>query len=377
MKKLFHRKKNSAPSSPEQRPSASRQTQNVNADSGLRTSRYESTAPAGLPQTGQFPLKGNSSSVSFQGRRSETYARGGQPNVGPEHTPRPSSSSPYYGSLPSPRVTSASYNHTASDLPPNNEQQGPRVTNNHQRRQQYATTNGPPTEGFANLNLNSTADQLSHQEVPLRQHHEASSSAAGKQHTAFPTNKYERYPYQNDDTPGIRMVEQPQFAEDHNVPQMTSNTRLRDQDRFDFESLSQGKSGTQPSSNAFGRMPDDNGAVRRKNSIPRKEIPNASHYTPRKSEPANSSSLPINQNHQGTSSIVSPNQYDDSDRQPAKRDSRPNYAIPTGSRTFAPDSYISGQEVLDRARANTYDTEVVEKVAPGKPLASLFMTVRR
>ncbi|KAL8723530.1 MAG: hypothetical protein Q9225_000165 [Loekoesia sp. 1 TL-2023] len=358
MKKFFHRKKNSAPSSPEQTPSRSRQTEDFNADPGLRTSRYESTAPADLPQTGQFPLKGNNSSVSFQGRHSDTYSRG-QAIGGVEPNPRPSSSSPYYGSLPVPRVTSASYNPAAPRYPPVDGRSDLGA------RQQYAPTDGPPTHEFSKLDLDSTADLLGQQGSPLRYHHGDRVSAAKTQDAAYPATRQERQPYGEGSASGIRMVghAQPVQHDDH-VPRQSSNSGLRAQDRFDFQDQSYGHPGMQSSSNAFSNLPEDKAAMRRKNSIPRKKIPNMSQTPTVTNEPAISLPLPRDQNHYDTRHSLAPTDRYEEDLHPGRQ-------APAGSRRFTQDSYPSAQQVVDRARGDTYDTEVVEKVAPGESASVL------
>ena len=68
MKKIFNRKKDSDAEQPSQRtraPSTDRR------DPALRASLYESTQPGQTPQLGDYPVRGNDSSVMLQqGRRS-------------------------------------------------------------------------------------------------------------------------------------------------------------------------------------------------------------------------------------------------------------------------------------------------------------------
>ena len=67
MKKIFHRRKDSDAEESPQRIRA----MSDRSDSGLSSSRYESTKPGELPQTGDYPVKGNDNSVILQqGRRS-------------------------------------------------------------------------------------------------------------------------------------------------------------------------------------------------------------------------------------------------------------------------------------------------------------------
>lgn len=68
MKKLFHRKKEDSDAKPIER---TRPLNTDKRDPALRTSLYDSTLPGELPQTGEYPVKGNDSSVILQqGRRS-------------------------------------------------------------------------------------------------------------------------------------------------------------------------------------------------------------------------------------------------------------------------------------------------------------------
>lgn len=58
MKNLFHRKKDDL----HQQPS----DYSLGSDLTLRASLYETTTPAGLPQVGDYPIKGNDSSLMLQ-----------------------------------------------------------------------------------------------------------------------------------------------------------------------------------------------------------------------------------------------------------------------------------------------------------------------
>ena len=68
VKKLFHRRKNS---DADQTPQRTRAPMTDRSDPALRSSRYESTESGALPQTGDYPVKGNDDSLIFQqGRKS-------------------------------------------------------------------------------------------------------------------------------------------------------------------------------------------------------------------------------------------------------------------------------------------------------------------
>ncbi|KAL8942286.1 MAG: hypothetical protein Q9216_001759 [Gyalolechia sp. 2 TL-2023] len=357
MKKLFHRKKTSAPSSPEQTPVRSRQTEDLNPEIGLRTSRYESTAPANLPQTGDFPLRGNNSSVSFHGRRSDTFSRG-QVVGESEYNPRPSSSSPYYGSLPTPRVTSASYNPVPRAYPPADGLSDLGATNYYQRTPQNAPTEDPPTQGFSNLNLSSTAGEGDQNDFPLRQHHGPHSSATNMQGSAHLANRHARQLYGEESNSGIRMVGQTRGTRQPTEPDFYSaqkmpNTMSREQSADDVHDQSRSRPVIQSSSDVFDRMAPNDVAVRRKKSIPRKEVPHSFQDVPSSHRSVPSSSFPTDRKHRTTLSAARPNHNEG------------DYRLRQGevSPDISQHNQPSAQEVLDRARGNTYDTQVVEKVA--------------
>lgn len=91
MKKLFLRKKDEET---EVLPQRTRGPPTARSNPAIRTSLYESTAPARLPQTGDYPIKGNDSSVILQaGRKSSvrsrrSLSRGSQNNT-PYQAPTP------------------------------------------------------------------------------------------------------------------------------------------------------------------------------------------------------------------------------------------------------------------------------------------------
>ncbi|KAI4168083.1 MAG: hypothetical protein LQ343_006682 [Gyalolechia ehrenbergii] len=230
--------------------------------------------------------------------------------------------------------------------------------NNYQRRQQNAPTEDPPTQGFSNLNLSSTTGQSDQDDFPLRQHYGTRSSAINVQGSAQPANRHEQQLYGEDSTSGIRMVGQMQRTQqpteaDYYSTQRTPNTRSREQGRFDFHDQSRSPPGIESSSNAFGDMAPNDVVVRRKNSIPRKEVPHNFQDIPSTHQPVLSSSLPTERDRRRMLSSARPNQNEG------------DYRLRHGevSQDVSQYSQPSAQEVVDRARGNTYDTQVVEKVA--------------
>ena len=72
IKKLFHRRRDS---DAEGSPQRTRATMSDRSDPGLPSSRYESTKPGELPQTGDYPVKGNDNSVILQQGRKSSVSR--------------------------------------------------------------------------------------------------------------------------------------------------------------------------------------------------------------------------------------------------------------------------------------------------------------
>ena len=79
MKKLFHRRRDS-----EESPQRTRARMSDRSDPGLPSSRYESTEPGELPQTGDYPIKGNDNSVILQQGRKSSVSRS-RPNSSTSH----------------------------------------------------------------------------------------------------------------------------------------------------------------------------------------------------------------------------------------------------------------------------------------------------
>ncbi|KAL8668711.1 MAG: hypothetical protein Q9168_006669 [Polycauliona sp. 1 TL-2023] len=449
MKKLFHRKNKSTPSSPEQTPPRTRPAGEVNGDPSLRTSRYESTSSAGLPQTGQYPLKGNNSAVNLKGRRSDTYSRG-QATGAVEPSPPPSSSNPYYGSLPAPRVTSASYDHQPSANPlPNRPSESDLAARSQRRRS--ARYSNPPTEDFSNLNLGSTQAQLDYDDYPLRQQHNGQTAysphAQGRGYPAtsherpshdathgqsdynnyplrqqqqqqqhhgqttftpdtqslrYPTTSHERppqdanhgqpgyddyslpqqhngqttfsphaqsrgYPTTGPERPSYEEGNRSRFPHDDRVepvhmgsdmnpqPRNDGQREYGSQDNYDTDSHV-GHAGDS-SGRAYGNPPENTSTPTASRSIRRKEI------QPQHTPATNQVAFHPSSNTGARSPARDPhsNEYAGA-RQEEAFQPRPH--VPKDLHSVGAQGRLTAREVVDRARENTYDTEVVEKVAP-------------
>ncbi|KAL8906465.1 MAG: hypothetical protein Q9207_002003 [Kuettlingeria erythrocarpa] len=366
MKKLFHRKKNSAPSSPEQTPSRSRRPSNANANPSFRTSRYESTTPADLPQTGQFPLKGNSSSVSFHGRRSETYNRGQDPGS-IDSVPRPSTSSPYYGSLPAPRVTSASHGN-ANPEPSSTENtidyDGVR---NHQQKQR-APSNDPSIQAFSNLNLHSPNPRDDPEHYPHRQHQGPETYATNARETGYSSPGYGRRPRGENSSTDVRTAGQIHPAQPYeHVPKQDTSTLSNQQERQGYHDQKVGLSSPRSLDHPIANGGDNTSAMGRTPSIQRKEVPGFS-QTPGAAPQQVTSSKKLRDRdrdrHRGNPNSAPQYQYEDDHRPRPQKAAQPHPNFDVTSLRYPQDVRPSTHEVMDRARGNTYDTQVIEKVAP-------------
>ncbi|KAI4256736.1 MAG: hypothetical protein LQ352_001977 [Teloschistes flavicans] len=354
MKKLFHRKKSSAPSSPEQTPPRTRNPDTINTDPNIRTSRYESTAPAKLPQTGQYPLKGNSSSVALQGRRSDTYSRG-QVSGGAEPSSRPSTSTPYYGSLPAPRVTSASHERPY---------EFPAVSGYDQRP--LNQQGDPPVQDFSRLNLDNTTTQTHDDDFPLRPHKGQGTFTGSLQDTSYPPAKQERRSHGEVSPSRIRKVGGPRpLHQNRAISPQDTDIEAETPDPYDFNS------------GGYRHHDTDSSYMPTKQRQKGDTFMNTKTPNLQRQDDAYSGQAPIT-THQSASS---PTFHTDPNRRhmplPSAQDTYvegryktpqeppyPRSTIPGNNYRGTKDVQPSAQQVVDRARQNTYDTEVVEKVAP-------------
>ncbi|KAL8873884.1 MAG: hypothetical protein Q9174_000713 [Haloplaca sp. 1 TL-2023] len=351
MKKLFHRKKNaSAPSSPEQTPPRARNPDTVNNDQSLRTSLYESTTPASLPRTGQYPLKGNGSAVALPGRRSDTYSRN-QTVGGDDPSPRLSTSSPYYGSLPAPRVTSASHdrsydNRTAKDY----------------RSEQNLRKDKSPIDDFSRLSLGDH-ERTNHDDgFPLRQNHGNDTFTDVSQDPNHAWANDEGRASYNERTSGVRMVGQAKPSPlDKETMRQTGVGGRREDSRYNHHDYDYGRHRTDAANPATASSQIDGASVSRKTPIQQSGYgdhavatsPTSSRLDPR---------LDSNRHHIPSDTTVNSRQRNQYEGTHMNGDAQPHLLsnLQHNGRGFQP----SAQQVAARARQDTYDTEVVEKVAP-------------
>lgn len=358
MKKLFHRRKNSAPSSPEQTPPRIRNSEITNTDPSIRTSRYESTAPADRPQTGQYPLKGNNSAAALQGRRSDTFSRG-QPTGGVEANPRASTSTPYYGSLPTPRVTSASYDRPHESA----------ASRDYQQRQ----TPQLPVQDFSSLNLNSTEPQNDDEDFPIRQHHGGSTFAASSPSPGYSASNEERRVHVDEGVSGIRMVGRAEPSQpNRDFARQTRDTAPRDQGGYGYHDDGYSHIGTDSSSHVLGNRQLNEAPIARNRANPPKESARAGQFSAAATQSAPTSSLRMGTSRNHILPQSTPGSHSDDQYGISQDTARPMSNAPANPQRANRDIQLSAQQVVDRARQDTYDTDVVEKVAPGIPSLSVL-----
>ncbi|KAL8639685.1 MAG: hypothetical protein Q9228_003308 [Teloschistes exilis] len=354
MKKLFHRRKNSAPSSPEQTPPRTRNPDTINTDPNIRTSRYESTAPAKLPQTGQYPLKGNGSSAALQGRHSETYSRG-QASGGPDPSPRPSTSTPYYGSLPAPRVTSASHERPY---------EFPAVSGYDQRL--LNQQGDAPVQDFSRLNLNTSSDQNHDDDFPLRQHKGQNTFSENVHDPGYPPAKQNRRSHGEVSPSRIRMVGGPRpLHQDDGISPQDRDMEAEDLTRYDFSDRGYHHHGPDSSYAPSQQRQKDDGFITRKTPNLQRQDDGYSGQAPITAhQPASSPTFRTDPNRGHMPLPSSQDSYAESRYKTPEEPTYPRSNIPGGNYRGTRNVQLSAQQVVDRARQDTYDTEVVEKVAP-------------
>lgn len=153
MKKMFHRKKNE---SNEELNHHTRTPAAARSDPAMRTSLYESTTEGGLPQTGDYPLRGNDSSVVLQGGRKPSVrslrsrrssSRGSQQNI-PLQAPSPTQ---HDASRMNPRFAPQASNATGAGS--YHAYQNPALPTRNQEDQRKRWSRSPLPQEFADLSI--------------------------------------------------------------------------------------------------------------------------------------------------------------------------------------------------------------------------------
>ena len=355
MKKLFHRKKSgSTPSSPEQTPPRARRPDTVNNAQSLRTSLYESTTPADQPKTGQYPLKGNGSAVALPGRRSDTYSRS-QVSGGDDPSPRLSTSSPYYGSLPAPRVTSASHDQSYDNRAPKD-----------YRSEQDLRKDKSPIDDFSRLSLGAHERKIYDEDFPLRQNHGNDPFTNVSQDTNRSGPIDEGWAFRNERTPDVRMVGQAEPSKlDSDTMRQAGKTDRREESSYNHHDQGYDRYWTDSANPANGNPQMDAASFSRKTPT---QFSSNGGYAAANHPPSLSASrldprLDTNRHQTPHDSTVNSRQRDHygGTHMSTKAQPHPLSNLQHNGRGFQP----SAQQVAARARQDTHDTEVVEKVAPG------------
>ena len=370
MKKLFHRKKDSNPSSPEQASPRSQEPQYNPGNTNLRSSLYEHTSSAGLPQTGAYPLKGNSSSTALSGRRSRTNSRARQSSEY-DYPLAPPISSPYYGSLPAPRVTSSAGNDATS--------YAPNRTNPPQSARTPAQAYDPDSQqplssDFSRLNIGEQS--RSYGADPYSGHwHDQAESTDGRH--GLPTSskdqgqRYRKIRTSEDASPSIRMINSTDTQQQvHDVEQgqefypygrIENESDLLDQYRDpgrSAEHKAMTSHGLPASSSSL-----ENLRIGRQRSIPRKEIGTPS-KPPLIGEQASASRKTPAMQYQ--EDVKSKHSVPSRGNEAQFRDMQHQQpAIPNRNPQTLDGADHEAQGTIERAKYNTYDTEVIESMAPG------------
>ena len=366
MKKLFHRKKNSNPSSPEQTPSHHRQPRDVTSDPALRSSLYASTTSAGLPQTGAYPLKGNHSSVALHGRRSGTHSRG-QQSISPDAYQTHGQQD---GNLPIPQVASASHNTYAPSAFPQ-----PRESTATRRYQREEDIQDRDTlsHDLLTLNIHAPQGQLDGTRDAHQQYKHQVDNVTGSHEPRYHSG-YKGAARGSESRSGVRLVGNPEPAQQATVPEFRNDRESSQNGRVSSSDTSEKYGYThqtgQPIDTEFTNDPRhcDETKMNRKNSIPRKQVansagtPNLAH--PRLSAPPE----PVDHYSSTEGNQLNPTgRYESFQNRPGQ-DTSQDFARIGHSQSNARGASSGAEDVVERAKTNTYDTEVIENYAPGKSI---------
>ena len=147
VKRMFHRRKDDPNS-----PSHDRVPNTARSEPALRTSLYETAVSGGLPQTGEYPMKGNDSSVVLQqqGRKSSMRS---QRSLGSRHN-----------RSPTPEQHSSQANRAMAASPPSDivnpdlqaSRQHRRSISGSEQNGQISRSRGHLSNNFSAMNLNNT-----------------------------------------------------------------------------------------------------------------------------------------------------------------------------------------------------------------------------
>ncbi|CAF9939880.1 MAG: hypothetical protein ALECFALPRED_008366 [Alectoria fallacina] len=411
MKKLFHRQRDSDTEQPPQRTRAPTLDRR---DPALRTSRYESTEPGQFPQTGDYPVKGNDSSVILQQGRNSSVSRSRRNSGTPQNVPYRSTTPNQYEAskrapymTPPPGLTGFNDPYQQSPaMPMGGQEERPRRdlpqgfsglslgnVNSPTTVTQTVTTTRTPHQGY-NANrgipqiqrhgLKHTPQEQGYapQNTPREQGYAPRNNAAPLQQEYAPRNnttpqRQEGAP-RNNTTPHQEVVPRNSAISQHRDSAPRNNAAsIRpvnegNAQRVSMSQTFQGDLPSTPRSNAYDSpnpQDEDDTGLAGQNPIPRKQI-GTSADTPYSSVQASSAPrAQISHSRQQSVPKPLPSIPVAADRGNANRQTEPtpqsssilnrSRPVPT-SQTGLRDA----QDIVNQAKTNTYDTQVVERVAP-------------
>lgn len=363
MKKLFHRRKHSLPNDHEQPAQLSRKPHIGLSDPNLPASLYESTSAGKSPQIGAYPFKGSDSSTALRKRRSGPYGTSHNelPHSDLNHPLPPTPSNQYHGSLP---VTSAvgNRNPVHRSGQPDELIQAPNI--------QPTGNAGSETalgQGFSRLSIgepNQFNDGSASRE-DSNNHPNIASNLRPTGDGQYLGN--EKVLPRQTQKPGIRMVNednsyQPQADLLRYGDRSPTFGELKDVAGVHKKHNYPAASTTSPYETSATRSSKGQVDLSRKTSIPRKEVGSSvRHPHNDQTLPPQAEALPQAQKlvDPTYSSANSGHMTQAGRLEPQKTAGQ--HQSPSGSRNFE----YSSHDVVKRAQNSSYDTEVIESMAPG------------
>lgn len=350
VKKLFHRGKEDDGEQPPA-PTHTRNPNSTRSDPALRTSLYESTMPGDLPQTGDYPVKGNDSSVALQhGRKSSSRSRR---NSSSHHNMPHSSTTPNHYETsrntrrmtPPPMVNSLE---AGSYSPYLHAPAMPMGGNDDKRRDL--------PQDFSGLSLGNAAGE---------QDHECLCSGVKTDFPKVPTTV----------TQTVTTTRTLHQASNANPGYSRNNTGIRAVDQEVPQNPKKGQPylGDLPSNSMFyadneqSWQGNDDANSSERTSIPRKQVGSSVNLQSPSIQSSPPSKPQIGRNRRQSAPKPLPSTPIASSDEYSNTDSR---AMPQQSgvldRSRPRPKEMVKQEVVDRAKNNTHDTQVIESMAPGQ-----------
>ncbi|KAL9614988.1 MAG: hypothetical protein Q9167_000519 [Letrouitia subvulpina] len=372
MKKLFHRRKHSLPSSPEQPTQLSRKPHNGLSDPNLPASLYESTSAGKSPQIGAYPFKGNDSSTALRKQRSGPYGTSHTelPHPDLDHPLPPTPPKQSYGSLP---VTSATGNRTPTRYSgqPDRSIQAPDIQPTGNARSEKALG-----QEFSTLSIgepNQSYDASARRRDPNNHPNVAANLKSTGDGQYLGNEKVQPRQTQK---PGIRMVNE------DNSYQLQADA-LRYADRFPASGKSQDVAGVHnnhmypaastisPYETSISRSWKGQVDLGRKTSIPRKEIGSSVRHPT--NDQAQAKALSQAQSPIDPTYSSANNGYTTQAGWLETQKTAGQHQPRSGPRKFE----YNSEDVVKRAQNNSHDTEVIESIAPAVVHETVYRDVHQ